>query len=421
VFHSPRPRVAIIGLGGYAARHHEAVLALEKLEECRLVCTCDPRPDSFRDQTVRWAFGARGIAVFGDYREMLERHVNELDVVIIPTPIPLHEEMHAAVVGHGLTAYLEKPPSLDPQELERMIALDAQAAVPTLVGFNFIAEPARQALKRRLLAGEFGALRSATLLGLWARSSDYYGRNDWAGHLLSSDGRLLLDSCLGNGLSHHVHNLLHWAGLDGLDRWAEALRVRASLLRAHPIEGPDTVFLEAETSSGVPLRLALSHACRGPELHRERLVCELAEIDYMTQRRAEIRWRDGRIEPVTLDPFDAQMVNLRVLFSCILGKTTKPPTTLNDSGPFVRLHALAYISAREIKNWEEAVVIREPAGRPACHVEVVGIEAMAERFLVRREWPRGEPEPAAPDALGELPVVVREMVACAALASAGAG
>src|SRR5690606_28291972 len=40
-------RVGIIGMGGYAARHHEALLQLENAGEARLVCTCDPAPSKF--------------------------------------------------------------------------------------------------------------------------------------------------------------------------------------------------------------------------------------------------------------------------------------------------------------------------------------------------------------------------------------
>ncbi|MBC8012272.1 MAG: Gfo/Idh/MocA family oxidoreductase, partial [Burkholderiales bacterium] len=279
-----RLRLGIIGMGGYAARHHEVALALEDRGECRLVCTCDPRPESFAEQARRWRLEARRVAVHTDYLSMLDRHAGELDVVVIATPIPLHAEMHAAVVGRGLAAYLEKPPTLDPDELEEMIARDARAPTTTLVGFNFIAEAERQALKRRLVAGEFGVLREARLFGFWGRSSAYYGRSAWAGRLFTDDGRLLLDSCLGNGLSHHVHNLLHWAGVDGLDNWATPTRVRAWLARAHPIEGADTCFAEAETDSRVLMRIAISHACSGPELHRETLICDHAEIEYVTNQ-----------------------------------------------------------------------------------------------------------------------------------------
>jgi len=99
------------------------------------------------------------VGVFADYRPMLEACHGNLDLVVIPTPIGLHAEMHDAVTARGLPAYVEKPPTLDYAELERMIAADRRSPKASLVGFNFIIEKPRLALKERLLSGEFGIVR----------------------------------------------------------------------------------------------------------------------------------------------------------------------------------------------------------------------------------------------------------------------
>ena len=103
-----------------------------------------------------------------------------------PPPPPPYSN-HAAVTALGLPAYLEKPPTLDHAELERMITADSRAGKSSLVGFNFIIEKQRLALKERLLAGEFGGLRGATLSALWPRPASYFQRNDWAGRLMIAD------------------------------------------------------------------------------------------------------------------------------------------------------------------------------------------------------------------------------------------
>jgi predicted dehydrogenase len=403
------PGIAIIGMGGYAGRHHEAVLHLEQEGRCRLIATCDPAAARFADRAATWRLAERGVSIHAAYPEMFARHAGALDLVVIPTPIPLHAEMHAAAVGAGLTVYLEKPPTLDPVELEEMIARDRTGRIPTLVGFNFIGEPVRQVLKGRLLAGEFGPLRSVRLLGLWGRSAAYYGRADWAGRLIGRDGRLILDSCLGNGLAHHVHNLLHWAGLAAGEDWASPVGVRCELRRAHAVEGPDTVFLAAETNTGVPLRLALSHACAGPEVHREKVVCDRAEIEYVTDHGAVIRWRNGVEEIVPLPPFHPQVENLLALLDCWRGRRGKPPTTLTDSRPFVQLHALAYISAQRITSWPEEEILREGEGIGPGFLQVAGLERRAEEFLATGNWPGETPREATLDQLGQLDAVVREM------------
>ena len=134
-------------MGGFAAAHHGTLLRLEERSEARLVCTCDPQAANFAVQQELWRFGARGVRVFEDYRVMLESCHRELDLVVIPTPIQLHAEMHAAAAALGITCYLEKPATLDYAELEQMIAADARLSRASLVGFNFIIEKPRLRLK----------------------------------------------------------------------------------------------------------------------------------------------------------------------------------------------------------------------------------------------------------------------------------
>ena len=194
-------------MGGFAGSHHATVAKLEERGHARLVCTCDPRPEAFAGRQEAWRFPQRGIRVFADYRSMLESCHKELDLVVAPTPIHLHAEMHAAITSFGLPAYLEKPPTLDYAELDRMIAADARGTKSSLVGFNFIVEKSRQALKERILSGEFGAVRGGTLSALWPRPAGYFGRTSWSGRLMI-DGRIVLDSCFGNAMAHFVHNML---------------------------------------------------------------------------------------------------------------------------------------------------------------------------------------------------------------------
>src|SRR5262249_24739840 len=187
----------------------------------------------------------------------------------------LHAEMHRASVELGIPVYLEKPPTLDYLELEDMIVRDRQARKSSFVGFNFIIEKPRLALKERLLAGEFGTVRAATLQALWPRPADYFRRNSWAGRLMMDD-RVVLDSCFGNANAHFVHNLLFWTGGTELYSWAQPAAVRAELYRAHAIEGADTFFVEADTTTGITLRFALSHACSGQSTQSEIVLCDKA-------------------------------------------------------------------------------------------------------------------------------------------------
>jgi predicted dehydrogenase len=387
----PPFRIAIVGMGGFAGLHHSTIARLEERGLARLVATCDPRAAAFAVEQETWRIAARGVRVYPTFGDMLAANRDSLDLVAIPTPIPLHAEMHAAVTAIGLPCYLEKPPTLDHAELERMISADRRGGRASLVGFNFIIEPARLALKRRLLAGEFGALRGATLGARWPRPASYFTRNDWAGRLLGADGRIILDSCCGNAMAHFVHNLLFWVGGPDLFSWTTLSALRAELYRAHRIEGADTFFIEADTPCGATLRVALTHACSGASSHEETVVCEHATLRYVVGRNAEIRWNDGRVEQIPLTEFDPLQENYLEYFRYLAGESPRPATTLADCRPFVALNNLAHVSAETITPFPAALLsaVRDEKDQKD-YFDVAGLARAQDAFLARGTWPGTE-------------------------------
>jgi predicted dehydrogenase len=409
-------RIGIIGMGGFAGAHHQTVARLEERGQAKLICTCDPHPDRFAVAQQSWRLVQRGVPVYSDYRAMLDAHHADLDLVVVPTPINLHAEMHAAAAAYGLPTYLEKPPTLDYAELERMIATDRRSRKSSLVGFNFIVEKPRLALKERLLAGEFGALRGATLRALWPRPASYFRRNDWAGRLMMDD-RLVLDSCFGNAMAHFVHNMLFWTGGPELFSWSQVAAVRAELYRAHAIQGADSFFVEADTASGVTLRFALTHACAGVGTHVETVLCDRAVLDYVVGHHIEVRWADGRVEQHPLDPFDGLAENHLEYYRYLRGEAPRPATTLADSRPFVTVNDLAYISSGRISQIPAALVggVRDDQDQQD-YLTVTGMTSTMDQFLVRGAWPgatgwdRAGAEVATPADLPKLAAIVQTMI-----------
>lgn len=412
-------RIGIIGMGGFAGAHHQAIARLEDRGRAKLVCTCDPLLPAFEAEQHAWRLGARGVALFTDYRAMLQACHSQLDMVVIPTPIQLHAEMHEAAASLGLPSYLEKPPTLDHAELERMILADARSRKSSVVGFNFIIEKSRLSLKARLLSGEFGAIRGATLSALWPRPASYFSRNNWAGRLVAGN-HLVLDSCFGNAMAHFVHNLLFWTGTPHLFSWAQIAAVRAELYRGHAIEGADTFFVETDTSNGITMRFALSHACSGKSAHCEMVLCDHATLRYTVGHNIEVRWNDGRIEQMPLEPFDPLYENHLDYIRYLQGETPRPATTLTDSRPFVTLNDLAYVSTGTInpiptsmRSW----VRDEKEQKDYLHVD--GMVTAHENFLVRGVWPsatgwgRAPAEVVTPADLPRFEMAIRTMVAAA--------
>jgi predicted dehydrogenase len=413
----PNPiRVLLAGLGGFAAAHHAALLRHEEAGRVRLVGACDPDPALRERAAAEHRAAGRTIELFDDYGALLAACAERADLVVLPTPISLHAEMHRLAVEAGLAVYLEKPPTLDPAELERMIVVDRAAPRATLVGFNFMIEPARLALKTRLLAGEFGPIRGVSIRACWSRPRDYFTRNSWAGRLLTADGRPLLDSCLGNAMAHLVHNALHWSGTEGLADWARPAAVRARLARAHSIGTADTVFVAARLHHGVPLRIALSHLGVGCEQQEECVVCERATLRYRIGSDHEVVWRDGRVERTPLPPFDAVAENQLAYLRHLRGETARPATTLEDSRAFVALNALAFLSAGRAIEWPSERVRWSARADGRVFADVPGVERVLEAFCVDGAWPdewlglgAGAPPPveAGPDRLPGLAAGLR--------------
>ena len=394
-------RVAIMGMGGFAGEHHDAVRRLESEGVCRLVCTCDPRMEAFAERREVLQFAGRKVGTFADYREMLAACGSSLDAVTIPTPVPLHAPMHRACVERGLAVYLEKPPPLDYRELEGMIAAALPVPSQTNVGFNYIIEPHRQALKARMLAGEFGVVRRVTTAAVWPRPVQYYERAAWAGRLMM-EGRLVLDSCMGNALAHMVHNALFFCGRGQLMSWGKVHAVTAELYRAHRIEGTDTVFVAAETQDGPCLRVAMSHAHQGQGWEEETTECERAVITYQVNARDEggacqrfvIRWGDGREESGVSRIPDYLDRNLRQYFAYLGGEANRPVTRLEDSRPFVHLNDLAYIASGRITTVPDSA-IRKSSVAGKDWVAIDGIEAIVRRFGDTGELPSSQGVPWA--------------------------
>jgi predicted dehydrogenase len=408
-------RVAIIGMGGFAGAHHAALNTLEAEGGCRVVCTCDPRMEAFRSEAERWEFARRGVRTFTDYQQMLEACHSELDVVTVPTPVPLHAPMHRACVERGLACYLEKPPTLDYAEMEAMLEVEAHAAKATQVGFNFIVEPTRQALKQRLLAGEFGAVRRICFRGVAPRDTNYFHRAVWAGRLILDD-KLVLDSCIGNAMAHYIHNLHFWAGQEDLFSWAEMVTVEAELYRAHAIQGMDTVFLRGHFASGIEACVAATHAADGPHEQWEWVECERATLTYDAHDGFRIQWKE--VAPKTL-PYERAdlLTNLRAYFDYLRDQSPRPVTRLADARPFVRGYDLAYVAAGQIIPIAEEHLRHAASGNgDGEYVVIEGIRDVVTTFFDSGRFPSQQDVAwaqsggrATPDDLPRLRAIVEQM------------
>ncbi|XHR30573.1 MAG: Gfo/Idh/MocA family protein [Chthoniobacteraceae bacterium] len=374
------PELGINGYRGFALTHRLMAEAAEQRGLCQYAgsATYGATPS---------AEDARGRFHVSDLQELIGR-LKKPGVVMSPSPIHFHRSDHQAVVQSGHACYLEKPPTLDPRELDEMIARDDAALFPSAVGFQHMAEPFRQQLKQRILAGEFGALQRISFLGLWQRHRGYYSRTNWAGRLKIND-QLVLDSPFGNACSHYFHSALFWAGRKALWHWAEPRKVTAALFRANEIEGADTLFAKVLTTDGIPILFATSHACEEREVSEETIVCSEATITIENALSARIQWKNGKTEMYTLRFEELPVLSL----THYLHRLANPSggdaiVTLRDCRTFVHLNALFYIASGTIHSVDPCFLTVDKNA-----VLVPGLGAAAASYVKTGAWPDSKQAP----------------------------
>ena len=258
-------RIGLVGVGGFGVLHRNAIAKLEAEGLARLVAAVDP---AFRnDLELRQSFAAQRITTYSDCQELLAQADN-LDGVIVATPIPYHYEMTLACLRRGIPTYLEKPPVPFVEQLAGLIREDPLQRVT--VGFQQIGAAWMQDLKEWISEGRLGKIRSIRAAASWPRLDTYYSRAPWAGKM-HLHGQPVFDGPATNALAHLVHNIMYLAG-DDRHTFDAPVRVRGELYRARPIESYDTACLQGEFASGTVFAAAFTHAAEQPmpfELHVE--------------------------------------------------------------------------------------------------------------------------------------------------------
>ena len=191
--------------------------------------------------------------------------------------------------------------------------------------------------------------------------------------------------------------------------------MRAHLYRANRIEAPDTIFLEAGCSTGVRLRMALTHACSVSRTE-EVIRCDGAtiRINYGLEPGISIQPNGANAETIPLLEKNSYVENHRWFMDYLKGKRERPCTLLEDCRAMVLLNSLAFLSAGSVmpvENAATAVFTRN--GREG--ISIVGIERAAQAFLHCGVDPDFSSERSAPprwvteDELPALPALVHRM------------
>ena len=397
-------KLAMIGCGGYAAYLIDRLSEMPEI--CTLLATTTPDPNDPSAQACR----NRGLPVYNSPDELLEKISPETcSAVVVPTSIDSHYEYARKVVDAGFHVLLEKPPVATIQDLDQLIELQRESGKFIAVNFQHLYSTATQQLKRRLVEGEFGAVRCVKGHALWQRPETYFSRSSWSGRLRVAD-RWVLDGTLGNPLAHLMAESLYLASSG--PGMATPSSVQAELYHTNDIESEDTSAVRIETVEGVPVFYCAS-LC-GAE--QGEVLCEV-ETDRATLRlfdyhRAEIRYHDGR-EGI-LETGDDEGVDRKQMFTKVIRKlerNERPMITVEECRPYM----LAWNGAFESAGYPASITdfSRKKTAQGTARI-IPGIEALSEQAFRQQklfselgvEWAVAS-EPISLSGYGSFPSVNR--------------
>ena len=145
-----KKRIGIIGIGEIGTTKHLTQLT-NHLDEVEIVALCDIIPERCEKANKDFGLSAK---VYTDYKEMCA--AEDIDVVHVCTPNPLHCEMTLCAFEHGKDVYCEKPLACTYADAQKMLEAQKKAGKKLTSGTQWRYNTAPMEMKRMYEAGEFG-------------------------------------------------------------------------------------------------------------------------------------------------------------------------------------------------------------------------------------------------------------------------
>ena len=337
-----KPRIALIGVHGFGARHLDRLRHLQAEGQLVLAAVADPNPPEPGELDP-------GVAVFATADELLAAGTDP-DVVIVATPIHTHAAIAVAALRAGADVYLEKPAAASLEQYEQIQTAAAQAGRAVQVGFQSLGSAALERIARLVASGTIGDIRGISATGTWVRTRAYFSRSRWAGRR-TLDGLDVVDGVVTNPLAHAVATALRIADARST---GDVKSVELDHYRAHDIEGDDTTVVRIRTTANRTVMCALT-------------VCAAEQTDpfitlHGTQGEAVFYYTADRLVITTPDAVQTMNFDRVGLLENLLAHRsdgTALLSSLEDSGAFMRV-------LEEIRTAEPAAAI------DASYVEWIG-------------------------------------------------
>ena len=141
---------AIVGCGYVAGRH---VRAAVNMQDTSVAALCDIREDAARGLAEKHGVDC---AITPSMEEAIGR--DDVDVVVVALPTPLHLAACELAARAGKHVYMEKPIAQNLDEARRVIALCEEAGVKLVMGQSHRYFPVLRRAREIVLAGDLGRL-----------------------------------------------------------------------------------------------------------------------------------------------------------------------------------------------------------------------------------------------------------------------
>lgn len=379
--------LAVVGIGGYGFSLAQQIVQAGPEAQCRLVAAADNRLDQLSEQAA--FLKSHGVEPFADFTEMLARLQGRCQGIYIATGIASHTPMTIAAARAGYHIHLEKPPAATVQEIDEMLAALAQTGRACLVGVQALHGLDLRLLKRRIVEGRLGDIRSVTCRALWPRDAGYYGRNAWAGKFRAG-GRWVLDGPATNACFHQVVNSLHLAARhEGL---ATPVAVRGELYAAGSVESHNLAAFQVRTEEGPLVQLTLAHCTEGSVDPEIEVVGTGGTIHWPVFATGTIRYADGRIETVEHDKLMGRRMVTHFVQAVRAGDGSSLRCPLGEARKAVLALDGAHESSRRVHRIADRHVRVLDEGTPQARVAVEGLEETLARCFAARQLPSDLPD-----------------------------
>ncbi len=298
-------QVGIIGLGGIARAHCDAIATLDNVE---VVAVADLFEEKRRQYMDKYNI-PKGYA---SHTELLQD--DEIDAVAVVLGHQLHHQLTVDACNAGKHVLVEKPMAISLEQCDNMIAAAAANHVKLMVAYTQHFYGTSVKAKEILDSGELGPL--ITAVSYMSKNWNFSGRRPQYRSRYHGGGMWLT-----NGV--HVVDRLSWVMA------SQAVSVSASIgTRAHYQAGDDSSTAFIRYKNGLAgIAVAVGYADGAPNYECQ-VICANGSLRFSQHGEKFVKVGKGDVwEDVPFDDPPAEMHNEWKAFSEAIEKNIEPPTS----------------------------------------------------------------------------------------------